>query len=95
MVKGLKRRKRHLWLSIILIVVIVIGVIFFRTQWAENFIAHKLIERTSAESDGFYNLSYKKLSLSIWNGELKLEGVRFKPDSTVFNGGYKKLRGGR
>ena len=90
MVKGLKRRKRHLWLSIILIVVIVIGVIFFRTQWAENFIAHKLIERTSAERDGFYNLRYKKLSLSIWNGELKLEGVRFKPDSTVFNEWQKK-----
>ena len=85
-----KKRKKTIWLSIILIIIVAIGVIFFRTQWVENYLAHKLIERTSAESDGLYNLSYKKLSLSIWNGELKLGGVNLIPDSIVFKEGEDK-----
>ena len=79
-----KGHKRHLWLAIVLLAILAIAVVFFRTQWVENYLAHKLIERTAAESNGFYNLSYKKLSLSLWNGELKIEGVKLMPDSAVY-----------
>lgn len=79
------KKARHIGLIITLLIVVLIGIVILRTQWVEQYLAHKLIERTSQESDGFYNLSYKKLSLSIWNGELKLHGVSLKPDSTVFH----------
>ena len=80
-----KKKKRRIGLIILSLIILFVGIVFFRTQWVENYLAHKLIERTSAESDGFYNLSYKKLSISFWNGELKIEGVKLVPDSTVFN----------
>lgn len=79
-----KKTKRYVWLAILLLVVTVLAVNFFRTHWVENYLAHKLIERTSAETDGFYNLSYRKLSISFLNGELKIEGVKLVPDSAVF-----------
>ena len=80
-----KKKKRHIGLIILSLIILFVGIVFFRTQWVENYLAHKLIERTAAESNGFYNLSYKKLSISFWNGELKIEGVKLMPDSTVFN----------
>ena len=80
-----KKKKRHIGLIILSMIILFVGIVFFRTQWVENYLAHKLIERTSAESDGFYNLSYKRLSISFWNGELKIEGVKLIPDSAVFN----------
>ncbi len=79
-----KKRKRYIWLAIGLLVVSVLAINFFRTHWVQSFLAHKLIERTSEETDGFYKLSYEKLTISFLNGELKIKGVRLTPDSTVF-----------
>ena len=90
MVEKRKKVMKYIWLTIGLLAVILVGVNFFRTHWLENYLAHKLIERTSEETDGFYNLSYKKLSISFLNGELKIEGIRLTPDSTVYAEWKKK-----
>ena len=62
---GTKRKwkAKYTWLTIFLAIIIAVGIVFFRTTWVENYLAHKLIERTAAESDGFYQLSYDKLSI--------------------------------
>ena len=44
----------------------------------------RLIERTANATDGFYRLSFDKLSISFFKGELRLEGVSLEPDSKVF-----------
>ncbi len=80
-----KKVRKYIWMTMLLLVITLLAINFFRTHWLEHYLANKLIERTAVESDGFYQLSYKKLSISFLNGELKIEGVKLAPDSTVFN----------
>lgn len=69
---------------IFLLVAILFALNFFLTTRLERYLKKELIERTSKATDGFYTLAFDNLSVSFFKGELKLEGIRLKPDSSVF-----------
>ncbi len=50
----------------------------------ERYLKVELSRRTAEATDGFYNLSFDDLSIGFVKGELKIEGIRLMPDSTVF-----------
>lgn len=75
---------RYLSLSVLSLAIIFAVLNFFLTGHLERYLEKELIERTSQATDGFYRLSFDKLSIRFLNGELKLEGVVLRPDSVVF-----------
>ncbi|MDL2214641.1 hypothetical protein LJC00_00435 [Dysgonomonas sp. OttesenSCG-928-M03] len=82
-----KRRKK--FIKVILSIVMVLAVIGFVVNWfltyrLESFLRKELSERVAKATDGFYQLDFDKLEVGLFNGELTLEGLVFKPDSTVF-----------
>lgn len=84
---GQKRKKIVRWiLPVILLLVAILFVLnFFLTTRLERYLKKELIERTTKAMDGFYTLTFDKLSISFFKGELKLEGIYLKPDSSVFH----------
>lgn len=83
---GQKRKKIVRWIfpAILLLVAILFVLNFFLTTRLERYLKKELIERTTKATDGFYTLAFDHLSISFFKGELKLEGIRLKPDSSVF-----------
>lgn len=83
-------KKRRKFLKIVLIVVIILAVGGFLANWfltyrLEKLLREELSERVYDATDGFYRLNFDKLSVGLFSGELTVNGVFFKPDSTVFN----------
>ena len=56
----------------------------------ERYLKVELSQRTAEATDGFYNLTFDDLSIGFVKGELKIEGVRLMPDSTVFQQSYRQ-----
>lgn len=56
----------------------------FLTGRLERYLKRELIERTAKATDDFYCLSFDKLSIGFFKGELRLEGISLEPDSKVF-----------
>lgn len=54
------------------------------TTHLERFLRAELARRTAEATDGFYRLSFDRLSIRFFNGELKIEGIKLHPDSIVF-----------
>ncbi|MFR9165229.1 MAG: DUF748 domain-containing protein [Dysgonomonas sp.] len=82
------RKKRKKWKVILIIFsfIFIGGIVlnWFLTTRLESFLREKLSEEVSNATNGFYRLSYDKLSIGFLNGELKIEGLELCPDSTVF-----------
>ncbi len=81
-VKGIIKR--------ILLLCIILAVIGFVLNWfladkLERYLRNKLSEIVSDETGGFYGLEYEELDIGLFNGELSIKGVRFKPDSVTYN----------
>lgn len=76
-------RRTILWGG--LLALLFLGLNIFLTGRLERYLKKELIERTRLATDGFYRLSFEKLSVSFFNGELKLEGISLQPDSAVFH----------
>lgn len=79
-----KKIKRYILPAV---VVLIAGLFFLNlhlTKKLEKYLKKELIQRTSDATDGFYNLSFDNLSISLFKGELKMEGIRLAPDSTIF-----------
>jgi len=83
-----KQKKKRLW-RIIIATATALGVVIllniYLTKRLEGLLKHELIERTTLATDGFYTLSFDSLSISFFKGELRLEGIKLKPDSAIFN----------
>lgn len=54
------------------------------TTRLERFLRAELARRTAEATDEFYRLSFDRLSIRFFNGELKIEGIKLHPDSIVF-----------
>lgn len=82
--KAKKIIKRILLLSVIFAIT---GFVlnWFLAHKLERYLRTKLSEIVSNETGGFYNLEYDKLDIGLFNGELSIKGVRFSPDSLVFD----------
>ncbi|HCO66500.1 MAG TPA: hypothetical protein DIT04_01915, partial [Dysgonomonas sp.] len=76
--------KKIVWLAVILI-----GIGFLLNWYLayrlENFLKDELSKRVTEATDGFYQLEYSDLKIGIWNGELQIDSVIFKPNPETFN----------
>lgn len=73
----------------ILITSSVLVVIGFLVNWYMNhrlnsFLNQTLKQQVAEATGGFYNFSFDDFSVGFFNGELKVDGLRLKPDSAVF-----------
>lgn len=75
--------RNSLLLSVMLFSVILF-LNYFLANRLEKYLRKELIQRISDATDNFYTLSYDNLSINLLNGELRIEGIEFKPDSTVY-----------
>ena len=51
----------------------------------ENYLREELSKRVSEATNDFYQLDYSNLRIGLWNGELEIDSVIFKPNPTLFN----------
>jgi len=75
---------KHTVIAVLSLAVLFLVLNLFLTGRLERYLKRELIERTANATDGFYRLSFDKLSISFFKGELRLEGVSLEPDSKVF-----------
>lgn len=82
-----KKRKivKIIFFTIILIPLFLFIFNYFLAYRLENYLKKELSSRVSDATDHFYMLSYDNLSINLLNGELRIEGIAFKPDTTIFN----------
>ncbi len=83
MVKKNKKRRRF-FIVLLILIGSALTLNFILTKRLEFFLRRELSVRTSEATDGFYNLSFDKLTISFFKGELRMEGILLKPDSAVF-----------
>lgn len=79
-----KKIKKYIFPAIGVLVVLLTALNFYLSNRLERYLKKELSRRTAEATDGFYNLSFEDLSISFFKGELKIEGIELKPDSTVF-----------
>ena len=80
-----KDRKKKILVS--LAIILMTGVFFvnwFLTYRLEGFLRNELSAKVSEATNGFYKLSFDKLSVGLFSGELKIEGLNIEPDSLTF-----------
>ena len=75
---------KHTVIAVLSLAVLFLVLNLFLTGRLERYLIRELIERTANATDGFYRLSFDKLSISFFKGELRLEGISLEPDSKVF-----------
>lgn len=79
-----KKIFKYILPTIGLLVVVLTVLNLYLSNRLEKYLKKELSSRTTEATDGFYNLSFDDLSISFLKGELKIEGARLMPDSTVF-----------
>lgn len=87
-----KRRKRliHILLGIVIILGGLSVLNYYLAKRLETFLRQELAERAATATDGFYTLAFDSLSISLLNGELRMQGIRFQPTTEVFNAWKEK-----
>ena len=65
---------KHTVIAVLSLAVLFLVLNLFLTGRLERYLKRELIERTANATDGFYRLSFDKLSISFFKGELRLEG---------------------
>lgn len=88
-----RRIRKFLRYFLPVIVLLVAGLFLLNLQLTkrlERYLKKELIVRTAKATDGFYRLSFDKLSVSFFRGELKMEGIRLAPDSAIFRSWMQK-----
>lgn len=79
-----KKIAKYIFPAIGLLVVLLTVLNLYLSHRLERYLKKELSRRTAEATDGFYNLTFDDLSIGFVKGELKIEGVRLLPDSTVF-----------
>lgn len=74
----------------ILITVSILAVVMFILNWfltyrLENFLRETMRTQVAKATGGFYQLDFDKLDIGLFDGELTLDGVYFRPDTAVFD----------
>ena len=68
---------KHTVIAVLSLAVLFLVLNLFLTGRLERYLKRVLIERTANATDGFYRLSFDKLSISFFKGELRLEGIHW------------------
>ena len=79
-----KKIIKYIFPAIGLLAVLLTVLNLYLSNRLERYLKVELSRRTAEATDGFYNLSFDDLSIGFVKGELKIEGIRLMPDSTVF-----------
>lgn len=80
-----KNRKKGRIIKVLLLILLSGFVLnWFLTYRLERFLQKELSERVAGATEGFYKLNFEKLDIGLFTGELEIDGITLKPDSTVF-----------
>jgi len=82
--KKKKRRLIHIILGATIILVILFVLNYYLAKRLEIFLKKELVERTSNATNGFYTLAFDSLSISLLNGELRMQGISLYPNPEIF-----------
>ena len=80
-----KKKFQKIGIGILSTILLITILNLFLTERLECYLKKELVERTTLASDGFYKLSFDKLSISFFKGELRLKGIKLDVDSTIYN----------
>lgn len=78
------KRLKHILFTICLLFIAILMLNLFLSKNLAQYLKKELSARTAQVTDGFYRLSFEKLSISFFKGELKIQGVELYPDPEVF-----------
>lgn len=85
--KGVKTGKKIVK-ALLIVVVLAPAIIFvlnyFLAHRLEKYLKKELVSRVLEATDHFYTLTFDGLSIDLFSGELKIEGIVFRPDSVTF-----------
>lgn len=84
MVHKKKKIKPYILPAILILVAGIFALNLYLSNKLERYLKKELIRRTAIATNGFYQLSFEKLSISFFKGELKIQGITLMPDSVVF-----------
>lgn len=82
--KKRKTLKRIVW-TVIFLIVGGFALNWFLAHRLESYLKQELTKRVSEATNGFYRLDFSNLNIGIINGELEIDSVLFRPDSTLFS----------
>lgn len=88
-----KRRRKIIIIVLLVLFLPSVGIFMLnllRTNRLERYLRRELVRRTALATDGFYKLSFDKLNINLFNGELNIKGIRLVPDPQVFQQWEKK-----
>lgn len=88
-------QKTKKWTGRVLLIIVLLSIgayafNYLRTTYLEKYLKEVLARRVSEGTDGFYQLTFNDLTISLLNGELRLTGVSLTPDTTVFKEWQKR-----
>ena len=84
-VRIFKKIAKIVLITAVSVVVLLFFLNYFLAYRLESYLRKELVGRVSDATDQFYMLSYDNLSINLLNGELRIEGIEFRPDSAVFD----------
>lgn len=84
MTRTKKKKSRHILRDALIVAALLFALNLYLTRKLERYLRKELVERTTKATDGFYRLGFDDLSVSFFNGELTLRGVKLAPDSSVY-----------
>ena len=73
--------KKILILSVIFVIVVVAGAIIY-FNWRHNFIRREVPKLVFLKSDSLYNITYDNVYIDELNGEISIDNILLKPDTT-------------
>lgn len=83
----MKKKSRYIGYGFLVTMLLVAGLFllnFYLTRQLEKYLKKELASRTADATDGFYRLAFDDLTISLFKGELKIEGVQLAPDPAIF-----------
>lgn len=81
--------KKRKFLRNTLIIVGILSVGLFAINWylkyrLESYLKEVLSEKVADATDGFYNMTFSSLNISLFSGELSIRGIELYPNAEVF-----------
>lgn len=78
------KRIKHILFTACLLVIGIFMLNLFLSKNLERYLKKELSIRTARATGGFYLLSFEKLSISFFKGELRIRGIELRPDPETF-----------
>lgn len=85
--KKSRLKKKIKWISLLsaMLLSIVIGVSVYIYYQIEPMVSARLKESIKTSTDGLYDISFSKLNINPFTGNVTIRDISFKPDTAVYN----------